>query len=84
MAEPMTEEQARARCADLAKSHPDRATHQFLPKRVEGGWGVVKIGVPPPEEVLNAETRADERPATGEDPRDSLSRNVGGQYPGAF
>jgi len=82
MADPMTEEQARERCAELAKSHTDRATHQFLPKRIGEGWGVVKIGVPPPEDVLNAETRADERPPTGEDPRDSLSRNVGGAYGG--
>ncbi len=53
-----------------------------MPRRTDNGWQVVKIAVPPPEDNLTAETRADERPEVGEDPRDALGRNVGGPWGG--
>ena len=73
----MNEAEARAACARLAETHPDRAAHQWLPRRVADGWQVVKVGIPPPADPLHAETRADERPSTGEDPRSDSARNVG-------
>ena len=78
MTEPLTEETARAICARLASSHPDRAMCHWIPRQTEAGWEVVKIGLPPPVDNLGTELRADEQPMTGEDPRSSLSRNTGG------
>ena len=44
----MTREEAQAECARLAKEHPDRETHRFVPREGEhGAWTVVKIGLPP-------------------------------------
>ena len=78
MTEPLTEEAARAICAHLAASHPDRATSHWIPRQTEAGWDVVKVGLPPPVDNLNTSLRPDEKPMTGEDPRSSLSRNTGG------
>jgi len=73
----MTEEEAREEAARLSREHPERETSQFLPRRVEGGWGVVKVGLRPPADNLTAETHGAERPDQAEDPRDSHMRNVG-------
>lgn len=78
MTEALTKEAARAICARLASSHPDRATNHWIPRQTAAGWEVVKIGLPPPVDNLTAEQRADEQPMTGEDPRSSLTRNIGG------
>jgi hypothetical protein len=44
---------------------------------------VIKIGLPANQaEELHAEQRADERPATADDPRPSYDRNVGGPWVG--
>ena len=72
----MTEEQARAECARMALEHPDRRTHQFLPRRGDDGWTVVKVAIPPPLDQLGTEVRADERPEVAEDPRSSQQQNV--------
>ena len=82
VAEPGSERAAREACERLAATHPDRATHRWLPRHTDAGWEVVKVGLPPPLDHLQAEQRADERPATGEDPRTSIDRNVGGPWIG--
>lgn len=44
----MTRDEAKAECARLAKEHPDRETHRFVPREVEEGiWAVAKVGLPP-------------------------------------
>lgn len=73
---PLTKEAAEALCARLAASHEDRETHQWLPRRTEEGWEVVKVALPPPADTLKAEIRADERPETPDDPRTSQQRNA--------
>ena len=40
-------------------------------------WSVVKVGLAPGDPARTAETRADEKPATGDDPRSSAMRNLG-------
>ena len=75
----MTEDQARAECARLAREHPDRRTHQFLPRHTDDGWTVVKVAIPPPLDQLGTEVRADERPEIAEDPRDAQHANVPGR-----
>lgn len=73
----MTEAEAGARCAELAASHPDRATQRWRPREeADGSWSVVKIALPNVGPTI-AETRADERPATADDPRTAAMRDLG-------
>ncbi len=73
----MTEDEARAACAQLAAEHPDRETHQWRPRQEpDGSWSVMKIALPP-SGPTTPETRAEERPATGEDPRTASMQNLG-------
>jgi hypothetical protein len=67
----MTREEADEACKRLAAEHPDRETHTFVPRKAAGGdWEVVKVSLPPRDEAaLTAETRAEERPPEGDDPR---------------
>lgn len=67
----MNEVEAKEACARLAAEHPDRHTHRWIPTKRDGEWAVVKIGLPPQEDTI-AEVRADERPATPDDVRDSM------------
>ena len=76
MGTPMTEDQARAECARLAREHPERETSQFLPREVEGGWAVVKVGLTPPLDNLNPEVKAASRPETADDPRSAQMQNI--------
>ena len=73
----MTEAEARSECERLSREHPDRLTHQFLPRHAGDEWTVVKVAIPPPLDQLSTETRADERPEVAEDPRDAHTRNIG-------
>ena len=74
----MTRDEAERMCKRLAAEHPDRQTNQWHPrKQRDGSWGVVKIALPPTDpKELTAETRADEQPDTGDDPRHNVFRNV--------
>jgi hypothetical protein len=74
----VTREQAESECERLAAESPDRATHSWLPRgEADGSWSVVKVHVPPADRSeLTAETRADERPPTGDDPRPGMLRNI--------
>ena len=76
----MTREEAEKACKRLAGEHPDRATHRWVPhEAADGSWDVAKIALAPfDEEALTAETRADERPATADDPRPNTWRDLGG------
>jgi hypothetical protein len=74
----MNEAEARAACAKLAAGHPDRGTHQFVPRREpDGSWSVIKIGLPPTPETT-PETRAEERPPTAGDARPLSEQSLGG------
>ena len=64
-------------CRRLAGSHPDRSTHQWLPRRRHGElWEVVKVELAP-NEPLTPETRAASKPETADDPRSSSMRDIG-------
>jgi hypothetical protein len=74
----MTRDEAEAEATRLATEHPDRETHRWVPREeADGTWSVMKIGLPPIDTATTAETRADERPPTGEDPRSPAHRNLG-------
>jgi hypothetical protein len=73
----MTEDEARELCRRLSAEHPDRHTHQWVATRSGEEWAVAKIGVPPADEAMGTEVRADERPPTPDDPRPPLPPWVG-------
>jgi hypothetical protein len=60
----MTREEAQAECAKLAKEHPDRETHRFVPRKTEDGtWAVAKVGLPPvAAKPLGREARINQKP----------------------
>jgi hypothetical protein len=78
----MTREQAEAECKRLAEESPERETHQWLPREEDdGSWSVVKVSLAPSSAAdLTAETRADEKPPTPDDPRSAPFRNIGPPY----
>jgi len=76
----LSEQRAKEICDHMGATHADRETHQWMPRRTENGWQVVKIALPPPAEDLTTETRADERPEVGEDPRGAMNKNIGGYW----
>ena len=81
----MDRESAEREAARLAAEHPDRETHRFLPREGEDGeWSVVKIGIPPIDRNRVAETRADEKPTTADDPRTTAMQNLGPHVGGGF
>lgn len=73
----MNQAEAEQACARLAVEHPDRGTHQWRPRQEpDGSWSVIKIGIPPPG-ATTPETRAEEKPPTGDDPRTAAMQNLG-------
>ena len=75
----MTHEEAIAEAARLAREHPDRLTHSWLPREAGDGWRVVKIGVPSRGPLINTQ-EAKPRPPQADDPRPPMWRDVGGPY----
>jgi hypothetical protein len=74
----MTRAEAEHECARLAAEHPERATHSWLPRREpDGDWSIVKVDLPPLDPSNAAETRADEKPPTADDPRTATLRDIG-------
>jgi hypothetical protein len=76
----MSREEALAECRRLAEEHPDRATHSWMPRRLQDGeWTVVKLGVAqqPP---IGTTQEAKARPPQADDPRPPMWRDVGGPY----
>ncbi len=78
----MTREDAERECERLAAESPDRATHTWIAFERGGEWEVAKLDVPPVDREGHTETRADEKPATGDDPRPSTWRDLGGPWVG--
>jgi hypothetical protein len=76
----MTRDEAIAECSRLAREHPDRATHSWLPRELAPGeWAVVKVGVPG-QRPLGTRTEAKPQPEQPDDVRPALWRNIGGPY----
>jgi hypothetical protein len=63
----MDEQEAKERCAKLAREHPDRETHRWAPiQSKDGNWAIARINLPPPKPT-GTETRVTKSDA--EDPR---------------
>jgi hypothetical protein len=55
----MDEQEAKDRCAQLAREHPDRQTHQWVPvQSKDGSWSVAKINLPPVAQPTGTQTQA--------------------------
>ena len=74
----LSEQRAKEICDHMGATHADRDTHQWMPRRTDNGWQVVKISVPPPGKDLIAETKADERPEVGDDPTGGINTHIRG------
>jgi hypothetical protein len=78
----MTRDEAISECSRLAREHPDRATHSWLPRELAPGeWAVVRVGVPHAA-ALGTTQESKPRPPTADDPRPAMWRDVGGPYIG--
>ena len=78
----MTREQAISECGRLAREHPDRATHSWLPRQLAPHeWAVVRVGMAT-QRPLGAAQESRPRPPQADDPRPALWRDVGGPYAG--
>ena len=73
----MTEEQARAKCAELSKNDPARFTHSWVPREGADGWSIVKMAVPSPGTAVRIATTSEDEEAIKSDPRPAVVQNVG-------
>ena len=79
----MTRPEAERECERLAREHPDRATHRWIPREGEGGgWGIAKVRLPDGVRLdpLKTTTEAAPRPQQPDDPRQW--RDTGGPWIG--
>ncbi|MBN8866069.1 MAG: hypothetical protein J0H98_00810 [Solirubrobacterales bacterium] len=73
----MDEQEARARCAELAEGSPDRDTHSWMPRpQPDGSWTVVKLAVPSPKAPEGTRTVSAKDQAAQDDPRTALEQNI--------
>jgi hypothetical protein len=76
----MTHDEAKAEAERLAREHPDRATHSWLPRETAPGeWSVVRVGIPS-RAATGTVLESKPRPPTADDPRPNVWRDVGGPY----
>jgi hypothetical protein len=82
----MTRDEAQALCARNSEEHPDRATHQWMPREQDDGeWTVVSLRLPKgagPPAPLKATVETKPKPPEPDDPRPAYWRNVGGPWVG--
>ena len=78
----MTEAEARERCAQLAREHPERAQNQWFPRETEDGWTVVKVPLPDAlrRSALTPTIETKPKPPQPDDPREAHQRNAPGAW----
>jgi hypothetical protein len=73
----VTEDEARARCLQLASSSPDRDTHSWIPRRSsDGEWSVVRLAIPPSSPPEGKASKSPESKGIKDDPRNALEQNI--------
>jgi hypothetical protein len=76
----MTHTEAQARCDQLNREHPDRATHRWMAREApDGDWQVAKVNLPGRRPV-HATTAEKAQTPPADDPRSNYERNIGGPY----
>jgi len=78
----MTEAEARARCAELAREDPGRETHRWFVREEADGWAVVKVALPEGLRLrpLTPTIEAKPKPPQADDPRQNNQRNAPGAW----
>ena len=78
----MTEAEALALCAELAREHPERDGNRWVAREQEDGWHVVKVPLPEGMKLrpLTPTIEARPKPPQAEDPRDAAHRNAPGAW----
>jgi hypothetical protein len=78
----MTEAQARERCAQLAREHPERAENQWFALKRDDGWTVVKMPLPEGlrRQAITPTIQSKPEPPQADDPRQAHQRNVPGAW----
>jgi hypothetical protein len=72
-------DEAERLCIKLAREHPNRGTHSWVPREeADGGWSVIRIAFPPPKDpgALAATTEERPKPPAPDDPRRGPLRDV--------
>jgi len=74
----MDREQARLESERLRREHPERATHTWIPRAVDGRWEIVRVPLPPGirRDPLKATIEAKPKPRDADDPRPAPFRNI--------
>jgi hypothetical protein len=62
-------DQARAQCERLRKEHPERSTHTWIPREIDGQWQIVRVPLPAGmrRDPLKATTEAKPKPPQSDD-----------------
>jgi hypothetical protein len=62
-------DEARRECKRLRQEHPERATHTWIPREVDGQWQVVRVPLPPGvrRDPLRASVEAKPKPPQSDD-----------------
>ena len=73
----MTEDEAKARCLELASTSPDRETHSWIARRGESGdWSVIRLAIPPSAPPQVTASKSPESKGLRDDPRNALEQNI--------
>jgi hypothetical protein len=70
----MSRDEAAARCEQLNREHPERATHRWFPRQdAAGGWAVARVAVGP---------HAAGATGTAQQPNEQAPDSTPGELPG--
>ena len=74
----VNEAEAREECNRLKREHPERATHTWIPREVDGDWQIVRVQLPPGmrRDPLRATVEAKPKPRDPADPRQAPFQNI--------
>jgi len=73
----MTREEAESERSRLAEEQPDST---WLVREGADGWQVLKVGIPSVTKPTGSLTAGKPKPPDPDDPRSSISKNLGGGY----
>lgn len=73
----MTDDEAKARCLELASTSPDRETHIWIPRRAgSGDWSVIRLAIPPSAPPQGTSSKSADFKGILDDPRNALEQNI--------
>jgi hypothetical protein len=65
----VNQEEARRECERLRREHPERATHTWISREIDGRWEIVRVPLPPGmrRDPLKATVEAKPKPPQSDD-----------------